>query len=160
MDEYESKGILTLQDGWAMGPDNFNFRSVMNFPVQGAGSGILRYSVLMAQELGLDVIITLHDAIYVECSTEAIGESIQKLIFAMKEGFKRYFRGLPTEDLANIRLEGKVWGPDLLDAKYTVDGDVSMVASNKHIDKRAMKDYEIFNKYFEKSRRMVQMDLV
>jgi len=162
---YEKQKYIILQDGWMMGPDNENFRSVANIPVQGAGSSILRYSVRRAQDYGLKVIITLHDAIYIECEDGEVREHIPLLAKAMTEGFKDYFRGTNVESLANIRLEGKAWGSKWVKAerKFFRDPEIPPFPvdfSEIHIDKRAKSEYEKFSKYFSRSSRMSLLDEV
>jgi len=64
--DYRNKGYIKLADGWTIWGDNDNFRSVGNVPVQGMGACIMRKAVQLAQDSGLEVTYTLHDALYIE----------------------------------------------------------------------------------------------
>ena len=66
MQYYKSKKHLMLPDGWAMWGDNWNHRSVLNFPVQGTGASILRRAVELCHYANINVVVTLHDALYIE----------------------------------------------------------------------------------------------
>ena len=64
--QYKRDGFIKLPCGWYMWGDNKNDRSIQNCPIQGFGSSILRKSVELAQDKGLDICMTLHDADYDE----------------------------------------------------------------------------------------------
>jgi|GEM_PF-6078759 hypothetical protein len=62
--QYSSTGCISLTDGWTlMGYNTKN--TVTNFPVQGCGQVILREACRLAILSGLEIISTLHDAIYI-----------------------------------------------------------------------------------------------
>ena len=63
-EEYDVKRFLSLWDGWSLLRDNDNSLSVRNFPVQGTGAAIMRRAVILAHEKGINVVATLHDALY------------------------------------------------------------------------------------------------
>jgi hypothetical protein len=65
-DRYKAQGFLKLPCGWYMWGANKNKRSVKNCPVQGFGSSLMRRAVTLLQDRQIDVIYTLHDAVYVE----------------------------------------------------------------------------------------------
>ena len=61
-----------------------NTRSLANFPMQSNGSEIMRVAVIMAEEAGIRVIGTIHDALLIEA---------------------------PVEDIENdVRATSKIWG--------------------------------------------------
>jgi DNA polymerase-1 len=64
-DQYEDDRFLRLPCGWTLWGDNENPRSVGNFPIQGLGGTIMRKAVDIAVEKGVQVVKTLHDAIYI-----------------------------------------------------------------------------------------------
>lgn len=150
IEEYHNgKGYIKLPCGWTMWDRNPNDRSVANMPIQGFGGSIMRKAVGFAQDKGLDVIFTLHDAIYIECDYERRIDAIALLAEAMDEGFRFYFE---DKSKANIRLDADVWGPDCSDKKYEVsycDNRIPVKEQKIYIDGRSKEEYKKFNKYFE-----------
>lgn len=145
---YEEQGYLRNPCGWTMFGDNPNRRSVGNFPIQGAGSSIMRKGVLNAMDRKLQVILTLHDAIYVECPTSEISFVLHTLAGSMDEAFKYYFKGTSVEQAAVCRMDPTVWGPDLDDGMHdTFLGPCKF--KSKYIDDspRAKAEYKKFRKY-------------
>jgi len=140
--EYEASGRLSLPDGWTMWGDNSNIRSVGNFPIQGHGAVIMREAVARAQDLGLDVIYTLHDALYIEFDSLDF-KSIVDLRTCMQQAFQavmgRYGKTLP------IRLEGEAWSRDYLGTTGDVDGVTLM---KEYIDDKGRKDLDRYRKFF------------
>ena len=63
-------GYTTSMDGWFYFADHRTpFTRLMNYPMQSNGAAMLREAVkMLAFETSLDVVCTLHDAIYVTCS--------------------------------------------------------------------------------------------
>lgn len=65
----ELKIPLVLPNGWALGPDNKNMLSVLNFPVQGYGVVILERALdyfeesKILQEVRCEILYTVHDAV-------------------------------------------------------------------------------------------------
>ena len=100
----EYKEPIVLPCGWKMYGQNPNFRSVGNFPIQGTGASIMRKAVELCQDSGLKVIMTLHDAIYVEAKLEDEKLYSELLNKYMKQAFKYYF---PNSE---IRVDTKSWG--------------------------------------------------
>jgi DNA polymerase-1 len=143
-EEYVSKGYIRLRDGWTMFGDNHNKRSVTNMPVQGLGAAIMRKAVILAQDKGLDVIMTLHDAIYIECHTSLAKANLEILATCMREAFKFYFLGTPVEKDAVCRLDPTLWGPGLSGEKFeTSMGRVT--ATSKYIDRSRFEDNKNVN---------------
>lgn len=148
INDYKTKGYLTLLDGWVMFGDNDNLRSISNCPVQGAGGCVLRRAIKLAQERGLRVIIPLHDALYIEYPT-AQPEKIDQLAEAMLEGFSHYFKDPVVRGWSKaIRLDLDAWGPDLPDGSFTTPAGRSVKSQKVYVDPRAKSEYERFSRYF------------
>jgi len=157
--DYRNYRYIKLPDGWYMWGDNDNFRSVGNVPIQGFGSCIMRKAVELAQEGGLDVIYTLHDAIYIEFDSGNCHESVRILAECMDKAFRFYF-DKKTYCKATVRLDADIWGnqfSNMVDdstINYTgADGKVyglNAKYQGVYIDERSIDDYKKFSKYFEK----------
>lgn len=140
---YFRTGVASLKDGWRMLGDNQNFRSVGNFPMQGMGAVIMRLAVAKAQDAGLDVIMTLHDAIYVEADLND-WSAAQKLKYAMGDAF----RELMGDD-TKVRQDFKAWGEGLSNGTVHVKYVGDIETQSTFIDKRAKKEYEQWKRYME-----------
>lgn len=148
---YRLAKSLKLPDGWAMGPDNPNPRSIKNMPIQGFGSSILRKSIALAQQAGLKVIIPLHDALYIESKLGEEKKDLATLLDCMREGFAFYFKefGVYDDAFNLIQFDANQWGPDLEDGYYKHDSGISVKTQPVYIDERAVKEYNQFKKYME-----------
>jgi hypothetical protein len=150
-EKYSQDNPIILPCGWTMWCDNNNWRSVNNVPIQGMGASIMRKAVALAQDSGLQVIKTLHDALYIECDLDNYEESAILLANCMDDATKYYFEG-DLKEKANVRLDADVWGHDLeegyKEVKYQ-NGVLPIVTKDKYIDPRSKKEYEFFKKYFE-----------
>lgn len=144
---YEADRYVKLPCGWYMFGDNDNFRSVGNVGVQGISASILRHAVRLCQENGLDVLFTLHDAIYIEYDSHNLS-AIDILKECMDEAFVHYFQGEMKEKAKMIRCEAETWSPDYTPQKVKTPKGFDVVMEQIHIDERAHKEYERFNKYF------------
>lgn len=145
---YGDEKNIRLPCGWYMFGDNENFRSVGNVPIQGLGASIMRKAVSLAQDAGLTVIFTLHDAIYIEYESGDYG-SLDTLKRCMDEAFVYYFEGEMKELAKMIRVEGNTWSPDYEDGTITTpNGDV-VTCSNIFIDPRAEKEFHLFSRYMK-----------
>lgn len=144
--EYKRDGFMKLPCGWYMWGDNENLRSVNNVPVQGFGSSIMRKAVTMAQDAGLDVIFTLHDAIYVEYDLADYG-AIDELARAMKLAFKHYFKG-EMRERANVGLDINTWSLEYSSKTITTPDGHKVKQQSFYMDPRGEKEYEKFSKYF------------
>lgn len=142
LQEYGEDGFLTLPDGWIMFGDNPNRRSVGNFPIQGLGAVVMREAVRRAQDSGLNILWTLHDALYME-SVSYDTKAISSLQMAMTEAFEgvmsRYGKTLP------IRLEGESWSVDYKSRKPFLPG-IEFLAS--YVDAKGKKDLERYEPFF------------
>lgn len=146
--QYHDNGGLVLPCGWAMFGDNDNFRSVTNFGIQGRGASIMRRAVELAHKRGLEVIFTLHDAIYIEFDYGDF-QAMQVLEECMKEAFVYFFPD-QKEDASIIRLDPYMWGPDFSgDGEHTLKNGTKVPYSDIYLDERAEAEYERFKKYFE-----------
>jgi DNA polymerase I-like protein with 3'-5' exonuclease and polymerase domains len=138
IESYYDAGVFAkvkLPCGWYMWADNPNRKSVGNVPIQGFGSSIMRKSVALAQDRGLDVIYTLHDAIYVEYDSDD-KEAVEKLRISMDEGFRHYFPD-HLKSRATCRLDVFTWSKDFEEP------------NNIYIDKKGENDYLKYVEYFE-----------
>lgn len=147
--EYRQTGTIRLPCGWRMLSDNVNFRSVGNMPVQGLGASILRKGVALAQDAGLDVIFTLHDAIYVEME---VGDwvSVDVMVRCMDEAFRYYATPLAKAmgRYASIRQDVYCWGDGLVqDGEVTTPDGVVVATQERFIDERVKKEYEKWAPY-------------
>jgi hypothetical protein len=147
IEEYEFSGFLKLPCGWYMMGDNENKRSVSNFPIQGLGSSIMRKAVDLCYSRDLEVIFTLHDAIYIEFNY-GDWEKMKVLHDCMKEAFVSFFPK-NKKDAELIRMDPFIWGPGLeRDSEVVSSSGYKVPCSDIYIDDRAIKEYERFSKYF------------
>jgi len=134
-------------DGWILFKDNPNPLSIGNWPIQTAGAVIMREAVRLAQDQGLEIIFTLHDALYVEhdCNNynvpKILGDCMQKAFQMVMDTDK------------TIGLDIDSWSPDYegkfeeIKQEYKAHG-VDTSVKGKYIDPRGKKEYEIFKQYF------------
>lgn len=144
--QYKKQGYWKLPCGWYMFGDNENERSVGNVPVQGFASSIMREAVRLAQDAGLTVIKTLHDAIYIEhdsCDTN----SIELLGKCMDKAFRKYF----DKDLqakASVGLDGNTWSLDYPeDESNLLVSNIKLKKQKLYVDGRSKREYLNFKKY-------------
>ena len=139
---YEIGNPIVLPCGWTMWGDNDNWRSVNNVPIQGLGASIMRKAVELAQDRGLDVIYTLHDAVYIEFDFEDAERSIQLLERSMREACMWYFKGEQQQWASRIRLDADVWGSGATSLNIQF-----VKTQERYIDERSVKEYEFFKEY-------------
>jgi len=146
---YHLAKSIKLPDGWAMGPNNNNSRSVKNMPIQGIGSSILRKAIQLSQDKGLKVIMPLHDALYIEHDSND-KKSLKILIECMREAFAFYFKGdVKDKALDLIRFDANTWSPDFVDGYGVSIYDTPVKKQTIYIDPRSKSEYERFKKYME-----------
>jgi hypothetical protein len=161
LNDYYDNGYLMLRDGWYLWGDNEKFRSVANAPIQGMGAVIMRRAVALAQDAGLDVIFTLHDAIYIEYDFGDLG-AIDTLKSCMEQAFIEQFEGEWKEHAKCIRVDPQTWAigyddPKLEDGNIvyqtvTTPKGLKVAASSYFYDARAAKDFDMIRRYmFESS---------
>ena len=145
---YDFKEIpyLKLADGWTMWGDNPNPRSVGNMPIQGKGGEILRRAIKYCQNSGLDVIIPLHDALYIEFKAEEYKTIIPIFKKCMVDAFTDSFPK-QREQASIIRTDVCLWGSSFEDGECLIEG-TKVKTQRFYIDERSEKDYKTFSKYF------------
>jgi hypothetical protein len=144
IEDYGSGGKYTslkIPCGWRMWGDNKNPKSVGNFPMQGFGSSIMRKAVEYAQDAGLDVIMTLHDALYVEYASQCIDYTAETLNDCMHRAFKFYF-SKHMQGRANCRVDVFAWSPDYKNYKHP-----KYATNNFYLDKKGLEGYNKFREY-------------
>ncbi len=89
--------------GWTMrvGPDA-NPRSLRNFPCQANGAEMLRLACCLATERGISVVASVHDALMVEGSADAIDEIVARTQGAMAEASEIVLAGFRLRSEAKI----------------------------------------------------------
>ena len=162
-DRFQAGNFIVHNCGWMVGPDNENFRSVLNVPIQGFGASIMRKAVDIAVSRGCKVILTLHDAIYIE---DSIGneEKIGVLMESMKEAFQFYYKGTKLFETASaIKLDPFAWSPSFpqptmeknkngkLEKVYAeIESKGQMISvADMYIDERSVNEFLRFSRYFE-----------
>jgi hypothetical protein len=66
----------------------------------------------------------------------------------MKKAFVHYFHDDQKESASIIRVDAKVWGPDLDEYEIITKNGLKLDCSKIHIDERAKKEYDMFKKFF------------
>lgn len=155
---YSEANYIKMPCGWTMWGDNKNWRSVNNVPIQGAGASVMRKAVAYAQISQLDVIYTLHDAIYIEYDFEDYRDVIM-LYRAMRQAFVDSFTGEQKGWARAIRQDVETWSSNYdLEERETVTipcdvysrfGGFTINAQKLYIDKRSKSDYVRFKKFLE-----------
>lgn len=144
---YYNNKFIKLPDGWYMWGNNPNERSVGNVEIQGLGACILRKSVQLCQDAGLEVIIPLHDALYILADIND-WEAVDTFNRCMKEAFCFYFEGQQRKWAESIMLDTEAWSPELKEGEIITAGGNKVKVEKIHIDERAEEEYKTFNRYF------------
>ena len=137
--DYEKKKYLKLQDGWVMYGDNGNFRSVANCPIQGSGAVCLRKIIKKSHDNGLKFILPLHDAGYIEITSQAEIEIFKEI---MIESFIETFPNNP--EAKHIMLDIYAWGRDV----KNIVTDKSISTMDYYLTDRSIEEFNRFKKYF------------
>lgn len=147
---YKNVGYVTLKDGWTMWGDNPNHRSVKNMPIQGAGADIMRRAVTYAQDLGLAIPFTLHDALYAEFDSDYL-EAMDSLNYAMIESFQDYYPRYSREEKM-VGTDANIWSPDYPEGREYVKTPKGLVVKREriYVDERAGDEYNKFSRYFQR----------
>lgn len=140
--DYVENKFLQLSDGWTMWGDNDNMRSVGNFPVQGTGAVIMRKAVKLCDDAGIDVVFTLHDALYIEFDSYNT-LAVTKLMSCMSQAFETVMQEFGTT--IPIRLEGEMWSKDYADKMP--DKIENVVALTEYVDDKGRADLERYRKF-------------
>jgi hypothetical protein len=141
--KYQEDEHLMLPDGWVMWGDQENMRSVGNFPVQGHGGVIMREAVRLAQDQGVDIVFTLHDALYAEIDSYDMN-AIKTLMSAMQQAFQNVMSRYGVT--SPIRLEGEVWSKDYATLPCSPPENVKMLC--EYTDEKGQADLDRYRKYF------------
>lgn len=146
---------IKLPDGWYLWGDNPNKRSVGNVPTQGLSACIMRKAVQLAQNKGLQITYTLHDALYLMSDIEVIHKHIVMLASCMDEAFRFYF-GEEEKKMAYCRLDGDIWGYGIEEEELLLHYDTEygefplpVKCQPIYIDERGIGEYEQFKPYLE-----------
>ena len=124
-------------------------------PTQGFSASIMRKAVQLAQDRGLSVVFTLHDAIYIEFVTLTESHHVGILAECMDEAFRFYFNDT-LKDRATCRMEADVWGPDYKEVSFysvkynTRVGELEMEVKQQevYLDPRGKEEYYKYETYF------------
>lgn len=147
-DVYAKTRHVRMPSGWIMWGDNHNFRSVVNVKIQGTGADIMRHAIILAQDAGLEVILSLHDALYIEYEAGDF-KAIDTLCECMAAAEKYVFRNDPWAfERANLGVDAKSWSDGYQDVKILTPGGKKVSLSALYIDERAVSEYNQFSKYF------------
>lgn len=143
--EYRDFGYLHTTDYWYMFGDNPNIKSVLNFPIQAKGAEIMRDAVRRCYLNNINVIFTLHDALYIEFESQRL-DRITALMAYMQEAYHASFRGLPgIGKVPDIRLEGYCWSKDY---ERNTPSLPNVSFMSEYIDDKGREDYERYKQFF------------
>lgn len=149
LESYRDGNGIKMACGWSVGPDNDNFRSVLNVPIQGMSASIMRKAVDIAVSRGCKVVFTLHDALYIEGDVDN-EEQIVTLMESMRDAFVFYYKGTSYEEVAGkIKMDPFAWSSSYRrDSEMEIGSEVIPV-SDMYRDERSLNELERFSKYFE-----------
>jgi hypothetical protein len=153
IDDYSSKKLVRLYDGFYMFGNNPNHRSVGNMPVQGMGAAIMRKAVQLAQDAGLNIIMTLHDALYIMFKKDDLG-SMDLLKKCMHDAFVFYFPADKKLDASCIRSDMKAWSLEYEPCETITKEGNKIQLQKVFIDERAKNQFNSFEKYFRQSNNL------
>lgn len=148
IEEYKDNKYVRLLDGFYMFGNNPNHRSVGNCPVQGAGACIMRKAVQLAQDNGLNVIQTLHDALYIMFPKDDF-KAMDTLKQCMYLAFHFYFKDKAKEQAKLIRMDMKAWSLEYEDSEIITNKGNKLSLQKVFVDERAKKQYSQFEKFFK-----------
>lgn len=140
---YNDKGKLRLADGWYMWGDNDSRRSVLNYPVQGMGAVIMREAVRLCNLHGVNIIFTLHDALYAEMRYSDVAR-MRLFNSLMIQAFDNSMAGFKLK--SPIRTEGVAWSKHYADFKVKKVDNIDLL--EEYIDDKCAKDLDRFRQYF------------
>lgn len=147
--EYREERRMKLPCGYYCWGDSKNHRSSGNFPIQGFGASIMRKAVEFCEDAGLEVIVTLHDALYIEIDSRDLG-AIDTFVDCMRRGFAHYFPDEIKDVASKIKMDVFVWGPDFQkDSTVTTPGGREVDCTDIYCDERAIEEFNQFSKFFE-----------
>lgn len=141
--DYHEQACVILDDGWTMWGDNPNRRSILNMPIQGSGAQIMREAVYLCYQAGLKVIMTLHDALFIEIDYWDLA-SMRRFDDAMIQAFHNVMS--TYGDAPAIRTEGIAWSRHYADFSVRQVDKISLLAEYRTT--KCERDLERFKKYF------------
>lgn len=110
-EEYKCGTPLITRDGWVLFTDNQVMTSVRNFLVQGTSASITRSAVVNAWELGLNVMCSLHDALYIISDAEHEERDKKALVDVMLRATEKILHDAKTYMRVDVKVvrPGKIW---------------------------------------------------
>jgi hypothetical protein len=99
----------------------------------------MREAVARAQDDGLTVIYTLHDALTIEAK-DGDRRAIDTLVRAMDGAFRSIWPK-KLHDRATCRLDAQAWGPGLEAGRFTTETGVPVETSKLYLDSKGEKEY-------------------
>lgn len=140
--EYRENKKAKLLDGWYMWGDQDNWRSVINFPVQGTGAVIMRKAVELCHDRNIDVVFTLHDAVYAEMKYYDLDKMV---LFkqTMIDAFNIVMA--PLKPSVTIRVDGYAWSKKYADFPRKEWQGIELADS--YFDDKCKAGIERFSKY-------------
>jgi hypothetical protein len=78
---------VTTAFGWTLQPRYFadNSRTRVNFLIQATAADIMRAAALLADSRGLELIMTVHDSLIIQCRDDEVPEASEALLHAMQD---------------------------------------------------------------------------
>ena len=107
----------------------------------------MRKAVMNASTMGIDVIMTLHDALYVECDFDKASETVEILAKCMAEAVAYYFLDTPVEQFAICRQDPQAWGYGFTEGEIIPTSVGDMYCQPRYMTPRTLHDIERFKKY-------------
>jgi hypothetical protein len=96
-------GSLSTVFGWPLHVDeNFNPRSLRNFPAQGNGSELLRLACCFATEAGLEVGAVIHDAVVIISKADELEADVERVRHCMAKASRAVLDGFELRSEATL----------------------------------------------------------
>ena len=121
--KFKQHNYEMLKDGWfSFNNHKKTDNSVANFPVQGTAATILRKSLINAMRDGLEVVASVHDALYIVSHKNDIEINKRKLTDAMSMGASDVL----GEDIIRIDVDVYTTDWENKQSKWLKDEDISI----------------------------------
>lgn len=134
---YKNGTPLCTSDGWVLWCDNKVIPSVRNFPVQAHAASITRKALVMATEYGLDVMCSLHDALYIISDNRNIKNDQNILETIMIKATSSILK--QALDKCTIRIDTKVIGHQDLWVEEKGEQDIDKLSPFLGLESRLIK---------------------
>ena len=156
--DYKRNKYAVLASGWTMWGNNYNDRSIKNFPMQGTGADTMRAVDLMLDANNLWSPFTLHDAfaIYSQLTDNQPNyNDAVLLIDCVRQGFKYALENKKGCELVNNDLKLILPGApeEVKSLDYRGREKIKVEVMSEYIDERAIKDLKLYDKYFSPFKR-------